>query len=959
MTTETQILETLTKLNRVLGTMSQTASAAPLKAGSRGGDKDLLAARKVVKDATTVLTSTATHVKKLGDRAQSAAENVGALSKAAYSGSRKLDELTTSFEKSAVSISSVTSALDTLSKSKIGEFGTSADLLNKAVISAATSISNIRVADITSSDIAGALTDATQSFTFEAIQNFDLLNSTFKGAIIDLGKVRNEVKGITGESLGLSGLPTKITALENVLVGPDGRAGLSKQVVRATNYFKSFNKAIIDAIRGTRKGGSGGSGGGGGGGDDNGPSAAPAGKPNKDASSFGRAILERSLLAPANFMAEQVIESMVRVIDSAFQTTAARGFGGLFSSTFYELSIDAAAAGMSLQEYTKDVIEANEGLMSRSGSFDEFNDRLTSSAKGLEQFGIFGQEGIKMAAAIQQSSSTLGVPMTDLENSTNAQIKVFDKLRKTTGMTAEQFTDMMVTMKDNEVVQRELIALAPMERSTRLAQIVDISSWGKQLGLSENAARQLSEALINQRKATVKERFQARGRLNQAMALAGMDPNQIAEATGLVSKRIRSNEEEKRLVQLLGEYGQRSEQAIQFGGPGMQYQFEAMNEKLAETGNLKQLMDASLAVVAGQESGPQIQKETNQQLSALDKTIGNLITKLEGLSNSPLLMGGIGMLGIIATSQLWKTSLATSIGTAVATAIRPLLATVMKPELMGPPKPDIDVPEGGGKGGKGGKGGRLAAVGSGALKFLKSPIGIGMIGSIVGYGLEAIGSKMTDGPAKAVVSVLSDTATYAGLGATFGSLLGPIGTAVGAAAGALIGLGKGLWDNWGKLFGSNEDAAKATEANTEQIKKNNDLIKARREGAGSTVISMTDLSSVPSNVARTAAAYDPTIKPQTGTQIATPTQQAPKTVQPPENVNKEPVNEVTKPAAPAQKMAANPMPDAAATLVQILEVLKQSLGAESQQVELADRLLRSLSTTRPASKEALVDRAVR
>lgn len=957
MTTETQILETLTKLNRVLGTMSQTASAAPLKAGSRGGDKDLLAARKVVKDATTVLTSTATHVKKLGDRAQSAAENVGALSKAAYSGSRKLDELTSSFEKSAVSISSVTSALDTLSKSKIGEFGTSADLLNKAVISAATSISNIRVADITSSDIAGALTDATQSFTFEAIQNFDLLNSTFKGAIIDLGKVRNEVKGITSESLGLSGLPTKITALENVLVGPDGRAGLSKQVVRATSYFKSFNKAIIDAIRGTRKGGSGGSGGGGGGGgDDDGPSAAPAGKPNKDKTSFGRAILERSLLAPANFMAEQVIESMVRVIDSAFQTTAARGFGGLFSSTFYELSIDAAAAGMSLQEYTKDVIEANEGLMSRSGSFDEFNDRLTSSAKGLEQFGIFGQEGIKMAAAIQQSSSTLGVPMTDLENSTNAQIKVFDKLRKTTGMTAEQFTDMMVTMKDNEVVQRELIALAPMERSTRLAQIVDISSWGKQLGLSENAARQLSEALINQRKATVKERFQARGRLNQAMALAGMDSSKIAEASSLVSKRVRTGDEDKRLVQLLGEYGQRSEQAIQFGGPGMQYQFEAMNEKLAETGNLKQLMDASLAVVGTQESGPQIQKETNQKLSALDTTIGNLITKLEGLSNSPLLMGGIGMLGIIATSQLWKTSLATSIGAAVATAIRPLLATVMKPELMGPPKPDIDVPEGGGKGGKGGK---LAAVGSGALKFLKSPIGIGMIGSIVGYGLEAVGTKMTEGPAKAMVNVLSDTATYAGLGATFGSIIPGIGTAIGAAIGAVFGTGKGLWESWDKLFGSNEDAAKATEANTEQIKKNNDLIKARREGAGSSVISMTDLTSVPSNVARTAAAYDPTIKPQTGTQIATPTQQAPKTVQPPENVNKEPVNEVTKPAAPAQKMAANPMPDAAATLVQILEVLKQSLGAESQQVELADRLLRSLSTTRPASKEALVDRAVR
>ncbi len=957
MTTEKEILDTLTKLNRVLGTMSQTASAAPLKAGSRGRDKDVLAARNAVRDATTVLTSTATHVKKLGDRAQSAAENVGALSKAAYSGSRKLDELTTSFEKSAVSISSATSALDTLSKSKIGEFGTSADLLNKAVISAATSISNIRVADITSSDIAGALTDATQSFTFEAIQNFDLLNSTFKGAIIDLGKVRNEVKGITGESLGLSGLPTKITALENVLVGPDGRAGLSKQVVRATNYFKSFNKAIIDAIRGTRKGGSGGSGGGGGGGgDDDGPSAAPAGKPNKDASSFGRAILERSLLAPANFMAEQVIESMVRVIDSAFQTTAARGFGGLFSSTFYELSIDAAAAGMSLQEYTKDVIEANEGLMSRSGSFDELNDRLTSSAKGLEQFGIFGQEGIKMAAAIQQSSSTLGVPMSNLEDSTNAQIKVFDKLRKTTGMTAEQFTDMMVTMKDNEVVQRELIALAPMERSTRLAQIVDISSWGKQLGLSENAARQLSEALINQRKATVKERFQARGRLNQAMALAGMDSSKIAEASSLVSKRVRTEDEDKRLVQLLGEYGQRSEQAIQFGGPGMQYQFEAMNEKLAETGNLKQLMDASLAVVGAQESGPQIQKETNQKLSALDTTIGNLITKLEGLSNSPLLMGGIGMLGIIATSQLWKTSLATSIGTAVATAIRPLLATVMKPELMGPPKPGVDVPEGGGKGGKGGK---LAAVGSGALKFLKSPIGIGMIGSIVGYGLEAIGSKMTDGPAKAVVSVLSDTATYAGLGATFGSLLGPIGTAVGAAAGALIGLGKGLWDNWDKLFGSNEDAAKATEANTEQIKKNNEIIKARREGAGSSVISMTDLTSVPSNVARTAAAYDPTIKPQTGTQIATPTQQAPKTVATPESVNTEPVSNVTKPAAPAQKMAANPMPDAAATLVQILEVLKQSLGAESQQVELADRLLRSLSTTRPASKEALVDRAVR
>lgn len=946
MSTETQILETLQKLNKVLDTMSKTTSSSPRAGGSKTS-QDIIASRKTLKTSSDAIVATATHVTKLGDKAQASASSLHQLAKSAYNGKLSLD----TFEsKLTTSTASVVNVFNELSKTQLG---TSAKALNDAIAGAATSISAIKFNAISSDKVEVALSEATESFTTSALGNFTKLDDVLKQVTSSLTGTANNIKSQMTSQLGVAGLKVKMDMLARSVSGPDGKTGLNQQVARATGYFREFNKAIISAVRGTREGGGGGGRGSGGGGGRDHDDGSPMDrhKKDKEQQSMVAGILDDAFVKPFHRMGEQVADSIVRIIDQALQTTGARGFGGILSSSFYELSFDAAMAGMSLEDYTKDVLAANEGILSRSSSFDEFNDRLSSSAKGFEQFGIYGEEGMKLAATIAQTSSSLGVPMSDLEDSTSAQVKVFDALRKTTGITAEEFTNLIASLKDNEIVQRELLALSPKERTARIAQISEISQWGRSLGMSESAARQLSDALLAQRKATVKERFQARGRLNQAMSLAGMDAGQIAEASSLISKKVRTTEEDQRLTTILGEYKQRQEQAIQFGGPAMQYQFETMDEKLREAGNLGNLLDAAGNVKMSQESGPQIQKDINQKFGALEKHFANFVTILGGLSQSPLFAAGAGFLAIMATSQVWKVGLATAIGSAVATALRPLMPSASP--LM-PGAPEADGPD---AAKTAGKGGRLASMGKSAMDFLKSPLGLGFIASVASLGLDLIGSKMDEGPAKAMVSVLSDTASFAGLGAAIGSIIPGIGTAIGAGVGALAGVFKGLWTNWGTLFGSNDEAL---EKNTEETKKNNEIIKARRDSAPPSVIATSDLSSAPSNVLRTARAYDPTIRNEaTGETItmATPAQQSPKNIKQPETVNKEqPTETVTKTKSEQTQQT---IQDSTAVLTQILEVLKQSLGAESQQVELASQLLRSMSTSRVQSKEALMDRATR
>jgi hypothetical protein len=102
-------------------------------------------------------------------------------------------------------------------------------------------------------------------------------------------------------------------------------------------------------------------------------------------------------------------------------------------------------------------------------------------------------------------------------------------------------------------------------------------------------------------------------------------------------------------------------------------------------------------------------------------------------------------------------------------------------------------------------------------KLLSGLKGFG-VGSILGIGgsmaADALGR---DTKAGAGADVLGTTASYAGTGALLGSVVPGVGTAIGGAVGGVVGAGMGLWNNRKTLFGGSEkkpesgDMAKAAE----------------------------------------------------------------------------------------------------------------------------------------------------
>jgi hypothetical protein len=87
----------------------------------------------------------------------------------------------------------------------------------------------------------------------------------------------------------------------------------------------------------------------------------------------------------------------------------------------------------------------------------------------------------------------------------------------------------------------------------------------------------------------------------------------------------------------------------------------------------------------------------------------------------------------------------------------------------------------------------------------------GVGGILGGFALDAASKKLEESgneKAAAGVGVASDVATYAGMGATLGSVVPGLGTAAGAIIGGVGGGAYSLYKNWGKLTGEKPEEEK-------------------------------------------------------------------------------------------------------------------------------------------------------
>ena len=586
----------------------------------------------------------------------------------------------------------------------------------------------------------------------------------------------------------------------------------------------------------------------------------------------------------------------LEVLDDMFHVLAARGYGTTDSLT--ELYGSSILAGMALRDFVQ-MMDENMIAVSRASSFASFQKNLKVGTDGLQKFGVFGDDAARLSATMMSASTSLGIPQAQMEDAVKAQTASFAKLRKTTNITANEFRELSDQIASNAQVRTELSALDPADRLRRQTEILDQAAYARSLNLSKTEVQKFTQSILEQRKSTVKQRFQQAGRLTQAAGMLGMDQGKVDELRKLAMNKYKTEDEQKRYLALKGEINTGLERMQQSGQPGSQFQADIIRENL-ETAGINDL-DVAAAARAAEESGKVAKpngtatnKDIGKELEPWMQGIGATLTSIEGLMKNPFgavtaaIVTGIG--GILLAIRGLGVPIGTSAGTIIAGRMG-----LGGPDLPGsggkgkkqPGKPGANTPTGieapdwstskgaDGSGGdtkgspkaspKGKWGARIGGIGRGlgkAVPYVGSAISIGMAGMEYSEAEEAakpenggdgdVGKKKGEAVGSGVGSTVGAIA-----GGVVGAIGGPLGIALGASLGGILGdfTGRLL----GGFFGSEsaaEKAAKAAEKNRVELKKNTDeMIKARRVKAGPDVITTDNLGSITQNALQTAKAY--------------------------------------------------------------------------------------------------------
>lgn len=329
-----------------------------------------------------------------------------------------------------------------------------------------------------------------------------------------------------------------------------------------------------------------------------------------------------------------------------FMSLSRVGLGSVGS--LYELSKNALLAGMSLGEYVR-ILRENSALASRAGSLDEF-DRLTSVATNqLAVLGVFGAEARELQAVMANSSTMMGVSQENLASSMNAQVSLFDKLRKSTNMTAEEFANLVKSVADNDQAQKELIGLAPAQRVARQRELMQLASVGQRLGLASDASKKLADALIAQRGETVKSRIESAGRIRQLAAFAGMGAEGERAAQIVMKGRAATAAELEELRGFAGRLDARSQGMYEVGTLGTQNVIDELTKYLGEN-NFGKVMEANRPAALAESTGEVNNRQFGQHVSEFGQFVGKLTALVKGIIDSP-----VGLIGAAVSSALLLT----------------------------------------------------------------------------------------------------------------------------------------------------------------------------------------------------------------------------------------------------------------------------------------------------------------
>lgn len=355
-------------------------------------------------------------------------------------------------------------------------------------------------------------------------------------------------------------------------------------------------------------------------------------------------------------LGSQLINAAIEVTKDSFALQA-RGIST--SDSLFSLYGNAIRAGMSLEEYTA-LLQDNAAAVARFGDLQQFNDSLKTSTKSLAALGVFGPTANQLAASMRTNAVQLGVPISQVDDVAQAQIKTFAELRKSTLMTADGFKDLVQSIANNQNVQEELMGVVPLERAARQQQLIEIGALGHKMGLTSQASEQLKDALLAQRKATAEQRFKAAGYIRQAGAIAGMSAQESETLSRLARKKNvsqMSEEELKTFVALSGKMEQGIQAMMNSGNVQSEFIAEKLDENLQST-NYGALQKAAAAAVQQQQSGPTSNTEIGKQTTPFMQSIGNVLTTLSGFMKNPMADAMITFGSILAQTVVQSALLA-------------------------------------------------------------------------------------------------------------------------------------------------------------------------------------------------------------------------------------------------------------------------------------------------------------
>ena len=344
-----------------------------------------------------------------------------------------------------------------------------------------------------------------------------------------------------------------------------------------------------------------------------------------------------------------------------FRKVASAGLAGHFT----DITFSAARLGISVEKMTEIYRSNARGLAMGMGP--AFADSISAGQNGLFALGLGLEEAAVGANGFYKNaiSSGLNPRQTDkLNDSIKFQTDAFKDLRSVTGATIEEFNSMNESMAQNIDNMTLSLRFAPQERNARFQELISLRNEFAMRGLSAKAADSMVTAMQGFSKNTMKDRYEAAAKLQQAAGLMGMGA-QGQRMAELSRKRNRSDSEAAELLSMSGELKGRM---AQFGNAGplaenlVDVLDEGMNgaaKGLMEAGvQLKLAADAQMGITKGQLKAEgkknELSKGTAAGLMTLDmavnilnSSLGKILIAVIGLGVSSAMGGAKGLIDLV------------------------------------------------------------------------------------------------------------------------------------------------------------------------------------------------------------------------------------------------------------------------------------------------------------------------